>query len=308
MMFFASLPMIIIYIIIISAIYIHYRGQARLTFFRQLTDHSTFFAPINVFMYIFSKISNKPYLNSHNFPELQVLEDNWRIIKNEALSLRQIGKIKASDKLDDAGFNSFFKTGWTRFYLKWYGKAHPSAVRTCPKTLELLKRVPKIKAAMFTYLPPGSKLVTHRDPFAGSLRYHLGLQTPNSHLCRMVVDGQQRHWRDGQSMMFDETYLHYAENQSDTGRLILLCDYERPMKFIIPKYVNNIISFILMRAAVAPNENSDKTGIVNRIFHYVYYVRILGKKLKARNKYVYQIYKYSLILLVIYLLLFSWYF
>jgi hypothetical protein len=28
-------------------------------------------------------------------------------------------------------------------------------------------------------LPPGGDLA-HRDPFAGSLRYHLGLSTPNS--------------------------------------------------------------------------------------------------------------------------------
>ena len=28
---------------------------------------------------------------------------------------------------------------------------------------------------MFASLPPGGRLVQHRDPYAGSLRYHMGL-------------------------------------------------------------------------------------------------------------------------------------
>ncbi|MGK3430104.1 hypothetical protein ACSLO7_30610, partial [Klebsiella pneumoniae] len=40
---------------------------------------------------------------------------------------QQLEQIKAADKYNDAGFNSFFKTGWKRFYLKWYEDAHPSA-------------------------------------------------------------------------------------------------------------------------------------------------------------------------------------
>ena len=37
------------------------------------------------------------------------------------------GSIKRSEQLNDVGFNSFFKTGWKRFYLKWYDDSHPSA-------------------------------------------------------------------------------------------------------------------------------------------------------------------------------------
>ena len=63
------------------------------------------------------------------------------------------GHIKASDKYNDAGFNSFFKSGWKRFYLKWYDADHPSASALCPVTTELLKGIPNIKAAMFASLP-----------------------------------------------------------------------------------------------------------------------------------------------------------
>ena len=138
------------------------------------------------------------------------------MICDEALNLIAMEKIRAAEKHDDAGFNSFFKTGWKRFYLKWYDASHPSAERFCPQTVALLRQLPSVKAAMFAELPPGSKLNRHRDPFAGSLRHHLGLSTPNDDRCFIEVDGERYSWRDGQGVVFDETYIHCAQNDSQT--------------------------------------------------------------------------------------------
>ena len=222
---------VILAIFALSALYVHFRGQVRHRFFRQLSDHSTFLAPLNVFMYLFSKVPGTPYLSPSQFPEMRVLEENWEVIREEALAMRNGGGIKASSQFNDVGFNSFFKSGWKRFYLKWYDDAHPSAAVLCPRTTELLKGIGTIKAAMFAELPPGSRLVRHRDPFAGSLRYHLGLWTPGVEGCYIDVDGQRYHWRDGEAVVFDETFIHYAENTTDHDRVILFCDIERPLKY-----------------------------------------------------------------------------
>jgi len=119
------------------------------------------------------------------------------------MKLSELQRIKAADNHDDLGFNSFFKYGWKRFYLKWYGTAHPSAAELCPQSVAILKSIPTIKAAMFAELPPGGKLNRHRDPYAGSLRYHLGLVTPNDDACYIEVDGERHSWRDGQGVVFD---------------------------------------------------------------------------------------------------------
>src|SRR6201989_2806801 len=110
---------IFFYVLIISTVIIHYRGKVRYKFFRQLTDHSTFMAPINIPMYALSGVENKPYISTANFPQLSLLKDNWQIIRDEALQLEREELIKGSDKLNDVGFNSFFRRGWKRFYLKW---------------------------------------------------------------------------------------------------------------------------------------------------------------------------------------------
>lgn len=198
----------IVSLYLLSILHIHFRGRVRLPFFRQMFDHSSFMAPINLFMHAFSRVPSTPYLPVDTFKELEPLQKNWEVIRAEALNLLALQKIKAAEKNDDAGFNSFFKAGWKRFYLKWYDASHPSAERFCPQTVALLRSIPSVKAAMFAELPPGGQLNHHRDPFAGSMRYHLGLATPNDDRCFIEVDGQRYSWRDGQGVVFDETYIH----------------------------------------------------------------------------------------------------
>ncbi len=188
-----------------STLAVHFRGKVRLGFWRQFTDHSTLMAPYNVLMYMFSAVPNRPILEEKSFPEMNVLRDNWQTIREEAVDLFAQGQIKAADKYNDWGFNSFFRTGWKRFYLKWYDEPLPSALANCPKTVALLSSIPNIKGAMFTNLPPGGRLVQHRDPFAGSIRYHLGLQVPKSPgECRIFIDGDPHTWHDGEALLFDD--------------------------------------------------------------------------------------------------------
>lgn len=286
--------LLVAFLFVASTAYVHFRGQNRLGFWRQLSDHSTFMAPINCFMYLFSKVPCTPFLKAEHFPELKLLDAHWEEIRDEALKLARSGSIRKSDKFDDLGFNSFFKTGWSRFYLMWYGQDHMSAALTCPVTVKLLKQIPGIKAAMFASLPPGGTLVRHRDPFAGSLRYHLGLVTPGTPNCFIDVDGQRHIWRDGESVVFDETYLHYAENKSDQTRVVLFCDVERPLHSPLARKINRLVSRHLIGAASSPNDASDKTGGLNKAFKYVQAVRLLGKKIKARSRFWYYVLKWAI--------------
>ncbi|MDN5199736.1 aspartyl/asparaginyl beta-hydroxylase domain-containing protein [Fulvivirgaceae bacterium BMA10] len=261
-------------------------------------------APINSLMYLFSAVPNKPYLSLSQFPNLIPLRENWQLIKEEALTLESKELIKGSNKYNDIGFNSFFRRGWKRFYLKWYDDFHPSAKEHCPKTIEMIKEIPSIKAAMFVVLPAGSKLPEHRDPYAGSLRYHLGLITPNSEDCRIVVDGKPYFWKDGEDVLFDETYVHYAINETEKDRLIFFCDVQRPMSLKVGEYLNKFFSWFIMSAAASPNMENDRTGALNKIFRYLYQIRLVGKRLKAFNKPLYYVVKYILFLGIIYLIFF----
>lgn len=282
-----------------AVLFAHFRGRVRLRLSRQLLDQSVLLAPVNAFMVLCSRVPTTAYLPSREIPELQVLDDNWEIIRDEALKMAESRRIKAAERHDDIGFNSFFKHGWKRFYLKWYDARHPSAEELCPRTVAILKGLPKVKAAMFAELPPGSKLNKHRDPFAGSLRYHLGLITPNDDRCHIIVDGETYSWRDGESVVFDETYVHEAHNNSEENRIILFCDVERPLKWRWAEAFNRWFGRVVMSAASSPNDSGDQTGAINKLTHAHWVIDQKRKQFKAWNRTVYKITKVALIALVI---------
>jgi beta-hydroxylase len=293
---------IVLYLFIASAVYIHYRGRVRHGFLRQLTDHSSLMAPYNALMYLFSAVPNRPYVEVDRFPELAPLRDEWQTIRDEALSLFDEGHIRAASTYNDLGFNSFFKTGWKRFYVKWYDEPLPSAKALCPKTVALVQSIPTVNAAMCALLPPGSKLGAHRDPFAGSLRYHLGLVTPNSDTCRIVVDGEPYFWRDGEPVMFDETFIHTAENRSDVTRIILFCDVERPLRFAPMRWLNHLMEMTVIRASQTENAPGDHVGVLNHVFNGAYRVRRIGKWIKKKSRFAHYTLKWLLLGGLLYLI------
>jgi beta-hydroxylase len=287
---------LVVWAFIGSAIAVHFRGKVKLGFWRQVSDHSTIMAPYNCLMYLFSAVPNRPILQPQMLPELATLRDNWQTIRDEALVLFAQGQIKAADSYNDWGFNSFFRTGWKRFYLKWYEAPLPSALANCPKTVALVNSIPTIKGAMFANLPSGGKLVQHRDPYAASLRYHLGLVVPKTPgECRLFVDGEVYCWREGEDLLFDETYLHYAENTTSDDRIILFCDVERPLRTRAMTAVNRWVSRNIINESTTRNEAGERVGWLNRVFGYVYHVRLVGKRTKAWNKRIYYAVKYLLI-------------
>lgn len=289
--------LIILSIFVVSLIYAHLRGKEKLKLSRQLFDHSTFLAPINMLMTSASKYPNQAFYDIRQFPELFPLEQHWQDIRAEALALDL--HIKAAQNHNDAGFNTFFKRGWKRFYLKWYQNSHPSAQQLCPRTVALLEQIPQVKAAMFASLPAGSHLGKHRDPYAGSLRYHLGLDTPNDDACYIEVDQQRYSWRDGQATLFDETYVHAAYNHTEHNRIILFCDIERPMKWRWAEKTNQFFAKYVMAAASSPNDEQDRTGGINKVFKYGYLIHQYGRKIKASHPRRYYVYKWLMYLIII---------
>ncbi len=290
-----SIKVVIISLFVVTIVYQHLRGRERMKFRRHLFNHSAPLAPINALMYLFSAVPSQPYLPLCDFPEMEVFQEHLDEIRAEGMALLEAGTIAQKERHDDIGFNSFLKRGWSRFYLNWYGYQHPSALAHCPVTCELVRKVPNVKAAMFAYLPAGGVLNAHRDPYAGSLRYHLGLVTPNSDECAIVVDGQTYSWRDGEAVMFDETYVHHAYNRTDKPRLIFFCDVERPLHTRFMRGLNRFFGRYIMGAAKSPNIEGDATGGINKFYRYVHSVKNVLGKLKKKNPTVFRWTKYALI-------------
>lgn len=307
-----SMAVLLIYTAGSIAYVYSYRGNARYETFKEYSRKSwPLFAPLNCLLYLFTSTRGRqPIMNLSDFSELNDIQSNWPVMRKEVENLFRTGYFdqtvkSSSNAYYDIGFRTFYKYGWSKFYLKWYGYTHESGQKLCPETVKVLKKIPMVKGAMFAMLPPKSELTKHSDPIAVSLRYHLGLVTPNSPDCFINVDGKTQAWRDGEAFMFDETYPHFVKNNTDQHRLILMCDIARPTHTF-----GRVINFLyegLARLTVVPNLDGDKRGFANRVFSRV--SPILGRigGLKETNRNLYLIIKYSVNTLLLLLILgFLW--
>ena len=95
--------------------------------------------------------------------------------------------------------------------------------------------------------------------------------------------------------MFDETYIHWAINGSESDRIILFCDVERPMRFRWAQAINRFLGKTMMTPAASPNEWGDQVGLGSKLFRVSFYACKYRRAFKAWNKTVYKITKVGLI-------------
>lgn len=96
-----------------------------------------------------------------------------------------------------------------------------------PSTVEALMAVPGLRSALWSELAAGTELPDHRGPNAGVLRYHLGIRCGEA--AGLRVGDVIVPYRDGATVLFDDTEPHAAWNRGTTPRVTLFCEIERPL-------------------------------------------------------------------------------
>lgn len=178
-----------------------------------------------------STVGNPAFFEPETFPWVRTLEANWRTIREE---LDEV--LKHRDELpnfqdispEQASLSTDNK--WKTYFFYAYG-IKAGNIERCPKTAELLKEIPGMTTAFFSILGPNKHLPPHRGPYKGVIRYHLGLKIPEpATACGIRVGSETRHWAEGKSLIFDDTYDHEAWNHTDEDRAVLFVDFIRPMR------------------------------------------------------------------------------
>ncbi len=120
---------------------------------------------------------------------------------------------------------------WKTYMLFGFGYRAERNCARCPETIRLLGRVPGIQNAFFSILSPGYHIPPHRGVTKGVIRCHLALIVPDqAEKCVMRVADQTCQWREGECLVFDDTYDHEIRNDTDQLRAVLLFDFARPMR------------------------------------------------------------------------------
>lgn len=188
-------------------------------------------APIERFIGRRSLVGDATFFELERFPWVKHIENNWEVIREEAERLLEDREALAN--FQDISKDQIEITDddrWKTFFLYGYGFEAKLGVQLCPKTAALMREIPGMTTAMFSILSPRKHILDHRGPYKGVLRYHLGLIVPkDAESCRIRVGQDFRHWKEGSSMIFDDTFNHEVWNDTDETRVVLFVDVLRPL-------------------------------------------------------------------------------
>jgi aspartate beta-hydroxylase len=180
----------------------------------------------------FPEITNAPWSDAE-LPWMRVLRDNHQIIREEAqalldrnFELEEYGPAyDTTGQYIQKGTGSSIK-GWNAFYFYRTGRRVDKNCALCPRTAELLKSVPVGQEALFSILQPNTPIPEHSDGLNFFLTCHLGLKIPPH--CGIRVGSETRTWGEGETLLFNTSFLHEAWNRSDSMRIVLLVDVWHP--------------------------------------------------------------------------------
>jgi ornithine lipid ester-linked acyl 2-hydroxylase len=178
-----------------------------------------------------SEVGDAPVFDSALFPFISPLEDRWRLIRAELDEiLKDRKRIPAFHQVAPSQYRISQGDSWKTFFLYGLGARHEANCARCPETARLLQGVPNLQTAWFSILAPGYHIPAHRGVTKGVLRCHLGLIVPEGDSCRMQVGDRTVLWREGQCVVFDDFYRHEVWNDTDRERVVLIFDFDRPMR------------------------------------------------------------------------------
>ncbi|HTD58234.1 MAG TPA: aspartyl/asparaginyl beta-hydroxylase domain-containing protein [Solirubrobacteraceae bacterium] len=187
--------------------------------------------PIERFIGKRSLVGDATFFPNDRFPWIEQVEANWETIREELEGV--LADREALPNFQDISKDQIEITDdddWKTYFLYGYGFAAKLGVETCPKTAASMREIPGMTTAMFSILSPRKHILDHRGPYKGVLRYHLGLIVPrDAERCRIRVGQDFRHWREGESLMFDDTFNHEVWNDTDETRVVLFVDVLRPL-------------------------------------------------------------------------------
>ncbi len=188
-------------------------------------------APIERFIGRRSLVGDATFFPPERFPWVAHIEQNWTIIREELE--RVLEDHAALPNFQDISKDQIEITDddrWKTYFLYGYGFQAKLGTEMCPRTAALMREIPGMTTAMFSILSPRKHILDHRGPYKGVLRYHLGLIVPaDKEACRIRVGEDIRHWEEGKSMIFDDTFNHEVWNDTDETRVVLFVDVLRPL-------------------------------------------------------------------------------
>lgn len=205
-----------------------------------------------------------------DYPELLAVEAAYDDIRREcerllAFRSRITDMSKLGGQYTERGVHT---VAWKVFMLK-SGSFIEENCALAPKTAALVRPLRNVYNAFFSIIEPHQHIAPHWGYYKGFVRYHLGVVVPNDNAdgkCWIRVnadpaDNARRdktlierapkyHWRNGKGVVFDDTNLHDAANESDEVRVVLWFDLARKLPRMLDLYNRALLKAVYYEPSV----------------------------------------------------------
>ena len=165
------------------------------------------------------------------FPWTAEIEREWHLVRKELDAVMTFRDQMPSfqDILKEVGAIQSDQN-WKTFFLAGIGMDCSENAKRCPETMRLLGKLPGMTTAFFSILSPGKHIPAHRGAWNGILRFHLGLMVPQPHeRVKIRIGNDYYSWREGEALIFDDTFNHEVWNDTAGYRVVLFVDFARPL-------------------------------------------------------------------------------
>jgi aspartyl/asparaginyl beta-hydroxylase (cupin superfamily) len=189
--------------------------------------------------FYFPALPQIQFYEREDFDWVESIEAETAAIKNELQNVladtsRFSPYLESDDThLSPTGTDLVDNDDWGAYYLWHYGDKNAEAEELCPVAFKALEAVPQpdipgqAPIALFSRLRPTTRIPPHNGMINTRLICHLPLIVPEN--CGALrVGNETRPWVEGELLIFDDSMVHEAWNDSDSERVVLLFDIWRP--------------------------------------------------------------------------------
>jgi aspartyl/asparaginyl beta-hydroxylase (cupin superfamily) len=153
---------------------------------------------------------------------------SWSRVLTDASSDIRAELAAVCDDFERARYDSDHnEKAWQTYYFFLHGRPVPAHLAACPRTREALEQVPHNGFHVcFSALAPGGALHPHTGPTNASLTAHLGLRSCDETI--LNVGGKVASYRDNEVLVFDDSFVHWVDNNGEERRYTLMITFWHP--------------------------------------------------------------------------------
>lgn len=155
-----------------------------------------------------------------------IIENNYSQIKEEILKFYTHDQ----DKFEPMYVpHKYVDVDWVVYNFYGFMLKYPEKLKNFPVLDKVLRQIPDMVSAQISVLKPHTRIKAHISGSNSLIRSHLGILIPGEYPDLGIrINTEERCWEEGKVIAFTESHRHYAWNNTDFTRIVLLIDTIHP--------------------------------------------------------------------------------